>query len=152
MQAFERRNCYLVLVRAVPFFHLPAQGADSWSCFSNPYYNPHSLSPNAKIRNLSPAWLQVHPEEQVFAYDLTYPHPAICSGADRPKQRPVVPPIPLHRARIWQAEQILKMGHLPKATPFHLGEASFCDTSLLILSSALGFIFLKYHLDEVTFY
>lgn len=76
----------------------------------------------------------------------------ICSWADKPKQRPVVPPIPLHHAPIQQAEQILKMGHLPKATPFHLGEASFCNTSLLILSSALGFIFLKYHLDAVTCY
>lgn len=36
------------------------------------YYNSHSFHPKAKIRNWSPPLSQVHPEVQVFGYDLTY--------------------------------------------------------------------------------
>lgn len=84
-----------ILVRMMLSFHLPAQGDDkeikSQLCFSS-LYNSHSFESKAKIRSRSPPLFQVHPEVQVFGYDLTYPHLETCHSMDKSKLFLVPPP------------------------------------------------------------
>lgn len=72
MQSFEKRKSSLGSLARLSTY-LCKEVTKSWLCFSNLCITTHiPFTPRQRLETGSPPQSQVHPEVQVFGYDLTY--------------------------------------------------------------------------------